>query len=104
MRISYKHNRLEKGLIGANALTAAVVVASFVSLFGFHRPLLAAWILYTIQVVCLVLFVAEKIVRLVGILHPEPRLRDRQVTAQFVQSLSPAMRTRFAELVDRAGQ
>ena len=64
MRISYKNNRLEKGLIGANALTAAVVVASFVSLFGFDKPLLAAWILYTIQVVCLVLFVAEKIVRL----------------------------------------
>jgi len=64
MRISYKNNRLEKGLIGANALTAAVVVASFVSLFGFEKPLLAAWILYTIQVVCLVLFVAEKVVRL----------------------------------------
>ncbi|MBN2313070.1 MAG: hypothetical protein JXM79_04015 [Sedimentisphaerales bacterium] len=47
-----------------NALTAAVVVASFVSLFGFDKPLLAAWILYTIQVVCLVLFVAEKLVRL----------------------------------------
>ncbi len=64
MRISYKNNRLEKGLIGANALTAAVVVASFVSLFGFDKPLLAAWILYTVQVVCLVLFVAEKILRL----------------------------------------
>ena len=64
MRISYKNERLEKGLIGVNALTAAVVVASFVSLFGFDKPLLAAWILYTIQVVCLVLFVAEKIVRL----------------------------------------
>lgn len=64
MRISYKNNRLERGLIGVNALTAAVVVASFVSLFGFDKPLLAAWILYTIQVVCLVLFVGEKIVRL----------------------------------------
>jgi trk system potassium uptake protein TrkH len=64
MRISYKNKRLEKGLIGANALTAAVVVASFVSLFGFEKPLLAAWILYSIQVVCLALFVAEKIVRL----------------------------------------
>ena len=64
MRISYKNNRLEKGLIGANALAAAVVVASFVSLFGFDKPLLAAWVLYTIQVVCLALFVAEKVVRL----------------------------------------
>ena len=64
MKISYKNTRLERGLIGANALTAAVVVASFVSLFGFDKPLLAAWILYTIQVVCLALFVAEKILRL----------------------------------------
>ena len=64
MRTSYKNNRLEKGLIGANALAAAVVVASFVSLFGFGKPLLAAWVLYTIQVVCLALFVAEKVVRL----------------------------------------
>ncbi len=47
---------------------------------------------------------AEKIVRLVAILHPEPRLRDRQVTARFAESLSPAMRARFAELLDRAGQ
>jgi trk system potassium uptake protein TrkH len=64
MRISYKNKRLEKGLIVANVLIAAVVVASFVSLFGFDKPLLATWILYSIQVVCLVLFVAEKIVRL----------------------------------------
>jgi hypothetical protein len=47
---------------------------------------------------------AEKIIRLVVILHPEPRLRDRPVTAQFVELLSPAMRTQFAELLGRAGQ
>jgi tetratricopeptide (TPR) repeat protein len=47
---------------------------------------------------------AEKIVRLLGILHPEPRLRDRQVTARFLESLSPAMRAQFAELLKRAGQ
>jgi trk system potassium uptake protein TrkH len=64
MIISYKNKRLERGLIVVNALTAAVVVASFVSLFGFEKPLLAAWILYAVQILCLVLFVAEKIVRL----------------------------------------
>ena len=64
MRISYTNKRLERGLIVANALIAAVVVASFVSLFGFSKPLLSAWILYSIQVVCLVLFVVEKIIRL----------------------------------------
>ncbi len=53
-------------MIGVNALTAAVVVASFVLLFGFdvNDPPLPAWILYTVQAVSLCAFVAEKIVRL----------------------------------------
>ncbi len=50
-------------LIGVNALAAAVVVASFVLLFGFDQPLLPARILYTVQVVLLCVFVSEKIVR-----------------------------------------
>jgi len=48
----------------SNALAGALVVASFVLLFGFDEPLLPAWILYTVQVVLLCFFVAEKIVRL----------------------------------------
>ncbi|MHC4229970.1 MAG: hypothetical protein ACYSW0_21245, partial [Planctomycetota bacterium] len=53
-------------MIGANALTAAVVVASFVLLFGFdvNNPPVPAWILYSIQAVLLCAFVAEKIIRL----------------------------------------
>jgi len=64
MQIIYKNKPLERVLIGANALAAAVVVASFVLLFGFPEPLLRAWVLYTIQVVLLSVFVAEKLIRM----------------------------------------
>ncbi len=64
MQILYKNKRLEKVLIGINALAAAVVAASFVALFGFDKPLLPAKILYDVQVTLLCVFVAEKIIRL----------------------------------------
>jgi len=65
MRIEYKNKRLENILITANALTSAMVVASFVLLFGgFKKELMPPdVILYTIQVVLLCIFVAEKIIR-----------------------------------------
>ena len=64
MQINYKNKRLEKVLIGVNALTAAVVAASFVALFGFDEPLLPAGILYAVQAALLCVFIAEKIIRL----------------------------------------
>ncbi len=64
MQIHYKNRRLERVLIGACALTAAVVVASFVTLFGFDKPLLPVGILYTVQVALLAIFIVEKIIRL----------------------------------------
>ena len=64
MRIDYKNKRLERVLIGVNALTSVMVAASFVLLFGFHKLLLPEWILYTVQVVLLCVFIAEKVVRL----------------------------------------
>ncbi len=64
MRVHCKNNRLETALIGVNALTAALVVASLVLLFGFDKPLLPDWILFTAQVVLLSVFIAEKIIRL----------------------------------------
>ena len=64
MQMLYKNKRLEKVLIGINALAAAAVAASFVMLFGFDKPLLPAEILYTVQVVLLFIFIAEKIIRL----------------------------------------
>jgi trk system potassium uptake protein TrkH len=65
MRIEYKNKRLEMILIAVNALTSAMVAASFVMLFGgFKEELLPEVVLYTIQVVLLCLFVVEKIIRL----------------------------------------
>ncbi len=64
MQVHCKNKRLEKILIGANVLTAALVVASLVMLFGFYEPLLPAWILFTVQVALLCVFIAEKIIRL----------------------------------------
>ena len=64
MQITYKNKRLEKVLIGVNVFTAAVVTASYVCLFGFHKPLLRVEILYAVQVGLLAVFIAEKIIRL----------------------------------------
>jgi trk system potassium uptake protein TrkH len=66
MQVASKNKRLERFLIGANALTGAMVVATLVLLFGFDidDPPLPAWILFSTQVALLCAFIAEKIVRL----------------------------------------
>jgi len=53
-------------LIAVKALTSAMVVASFVILFGFHEPLLPARILYAVQLGMLFIFLAGKVVRLLN--------------------------------------
>jgi trk system potassium uptake protein TrkH len=75
MQIIYKNKPLERVLIGANVLTAAVVVASFVMLFGFDEPLIRAWILYTVQVALLSVFIAEKIIRMFNAVSKSEFLR-----------------------------
>ncbi len=65
MRIDYKNKRLENILIAVNALTSAMVAASFVMLIGgFKEQWPPEVVLYTIQVVLLCIFVVEKIIRL----------------------------------------
>ncbi len=65
MRIEYKNKRLENGLIIANALTSAMVTATFVLLFGGFKEFWSKQdvFLYTIQVVLLCIFILEKIIR-----------------------------------------
>ncbi len=63
MQIRYKNNKLEKAIMAVNLLTAAVVAASFVMLFGFRRTLLPAELLYTVQLIALLIFIIEKGVR-----------------------------------------
>lgn len=63
MLIAYKNKLLERALIGFNTLASIVVVATFVALFGFDKPLLSAGLLYTVQLCLLLGFVAEKAMR-----------------------------------------
>jgi trk system potassium uptake protein TrkH len=63
MKITYKNNRLERVLISIKAVTSAIVVATFVILFGFYEPLLPIRVLFTIQIGMLFIFLAGKIIR-----------------------------------------
>jgi trk system potassium uptake protein TrkH len=64
MKIAYKNKRLETAIIGIKAVTSAMVVASFLILFGFDEPLLPVRILFKIQIGLLFIFLAGKIIRL----------------------------------------
>jgi trk system potassium uptake protein TrkH len=66
MQIAYKHKRLEAVLVAVKGLTSAMVVASFVLLFGFDKPLVHEQILYAIQLTLLLVFIAGKIIRLMN--------------------------------------
>jgi len=66
MKIAYKNERLEKVLIGIKAVTSAMVVASFVMLFGFDEPVLPVRVLFKVQIGLLCIFIAGKITRLVN--------------------------------------
>jgi len=63
MKITYKNERLEKVLIGIKAVTSAIVVASFVMLFGFDEPVLPVRLLFKVQIGLLCIFIAGKIIR-----------------------------------------
>ncbi|UCD50326.1 MAG: hypothetical protein JSW27_22705 [Phycisphaerales bacterium] len=63
MRIAYKDRKLEAAIVAIKAVTSALVVASFVVLFGFDEPLIPKSILFTIQLGLLLIFLAGKVVR-----------------------------------------
>jgi trk system potassium uptake protein TrkH len=64
MKIHYKNQRLEHILMATKAVTSAMVVASFVILFGFREPLLPTRLLYKVQLGLLFVFLAGKVIRL----------------------------------------
>ncbi len=64
MKVVYKNKRLEHILVGVKALTSAMVVASFIMLFGFDEPILPVHILYKIQIGMLCVFLSGKVIRL----------------------------------------
>ena len=53
MQMLYKNHRLEHWLIVTNIVAATLVIASFVSLFGFDKPLLPLSALYGTQLLLL---------------------------------------------------
>lgn len=63
MKISYKSMKLEYWVIAATVLAIMAVIATFVLLFGFDKPLLPAKLLYTVQTVLFFIFLAEKLFR-----------------------------------------
>ncbi len=66
MTIEYKNKQLERATIFVKAATSAMVVATFVMLFGFDEPLVPVGNLYKIQVAMLCIFLVGKIVRLLN--------------------------------------
>ena len=67
MLIIYRNKPLERVLITFNTFISAAVVATFVVLFGFHKPLLPARFLYAFQIGLLCAFVGEKVVRFLNV-------------------------------------
>ncbi len=66
MQMDYKSRTLERTLKVVKGVTSAMVVASFVLLFGFRRPLLPRHVLFNIQLVLLFIFLAGKVLRLLN--------------------------------------
>jgi len=66
MQMDYKSRTLERTLKVVKGVTSAMVVASFVLLFGFRRPLLPRHVLFNIQLVLLFVFLAGKVLRLLN--------------------------------------
>ena len=66
MRIAYNNRKLEKTVTGIKAAASAIVIATFVLLFGFDRPLVPRSILYGIQILMLIVFLAGKVIRFVN--------------------------------------
>ena len=63
MRIAYKNQQLQTGIVAVKAVTSALVVASFVILFGFDKPVVPRSLLLAIQLGLLFIFLAGKIIR-----------------------------------------
>jgi trk system potassium uptake protein TrkH len=63
MRIAYKNKTIEKTLTIVKAVTSAMVVASFVILFGFEKPFVPLPILFGFQIGALCIFLVGKVIR-----------------------------------------
>jgi hypothetical protein len=76
MKVEYSHKGLERVVIGFNIVAALVVIATFVCLFGFYEPLLPKQFLYNTQLLLLLVFIAEKLVRLLNAVSKKDFIRN----------------------------
>ena len=63
MHVAYRNKQLEQGVAGAKGVASALVVATFVLLFGFHTPPVEATILFYIQLGVFCTFLIGKTTR-----------------------------------------
>lgn len=63
MRISYKNSILERSLLAVSVFVSVTVAGTFVSLYGFDKPLVSERFLHIIQVACFLVFLFEKTCR-----------------------------------------
>lgn len=75
MNVRYKNRPLETVLIAVTLLTAVVVAATFVLLYGFHEPLMSLRTLHLIQIGAFMVFLAEKTIRFVNAFSKREFLR-----------------------------
>jgi len=75
MNVRYKNRPLETVLIVVTLLTAVVVAATFVLLYGFHEPLMSLRTLHLIQIAAFMVFLAEKTIRFVNAFSKQEFLR-----------------------------
>jgi trk system potassium uptake protein TrkH len=75
MQVSGQNKKLEYCLIGLNVLASAVVVATFVMLFGLEKPLLPASFLYLVQILLLFVFIGSMGIRLFNAVSKAEYLR-----------------------------
>ena len=75
MNVRYKNRSLETVLIVVTLLTAVVVAATFVLLYGFHEPLMSLRTLHLVQIAAFMVVLAEKTIRFVNALSKREFLR-----------------------------
>jgi len=75
MKVRYKNNTLEKVLTAITFLTAVVVAATFVLLYGFDAPLMSSRMLHYIQIVAFLVFLGEKTIRFLNAFSKREFLR-----------------------------
>lgn len=104
MKITYKNPLLEKLTVTATACTSAVVIATFVLLYGFEKPLLPTVVLHIVQVIAFLILLAEKAIRFVNALSKRDYLRVNwfEIPVLLILAVFVLVADRYSPLADPA--